>query len=287
VNDINQGNQGDRVAELLGGALQGRGADCLSHAALDRLALGEATASESSAASAHVASCARCTAACQRLAQDRASFLATANVNALAADALARAGSRATAPAGWRRLLPVFGVVAVAGVALLVAGPKQPVQDQGDAPAATGYARKGGNFGLSVYVLHREAGGPADATGQLHTGEPLHPGDRIRLQLTSQEAGYALVLGVDAAAKVSVYHPQASAAQPIAATSSGAGELLPQAIELDDTLGPETLVALRCKQPLPVSAAVAAARALGTAGGKAQLGLPCTEIRYVIEKVAP
>jgi hypothetical protein len=278
---MNQGNRGDEVRgdDPFAAALAGRGADCLSHAALDRLALGEATADEGVTARAHLQTCARCAATAARLEQDRTNFRETANLSALAADALARAQSAPVAVAPWRRLLPALGVVAVAATAMFVVGPKFQTQvPEEEAPEAAGFARKGGNFGVQVYVLHRETGG----TGQLHTGEPLHPGDQIRLQLDSSVPGYAVVLGLDAAGKVSVYHPQGSEAQAIAR------EPLPQAIELDGTLGTETLVALRCRDRLPVSTAVAAAQtAVRTGAVAAPLQLPCTEVRYVIEKVAP
>jgi hypothetical protein len=266
---------------VLGGKLAGKTPTCLSHGALDRLALGEATPAETGVAKAHLAACDRCAAAATALAADRDAFAREASLSALAADALARASTLAT-PARWRRWLPALGVVAAAAVAVVV------VRPQGRVTGDVGFQRKGNAFALSLYVLHAEA---AATTGQLHAGEPLHPGDRVRPALASPEAGFALVLGIDDAHAVTTYYPtdRAEAAPLPAIADRAQAEPVAGAIELDGTLGRETLVALRCREPVAVARAVAAVKT-AIAGGKplpGQLGLPCSEARYVIEKVAP
>ena len=271
-----------------------RSKDCLSHAALDRLALGEAGASESEAAQAHLAACKSCAELKAFLERDRASFLVEANIDALAADALARA-SQSGKPGGataawWQRLgAAVAGLAAVATVAVLLPrSVPSPDSTLAPTPRAGGMTAKGG-LGLTVYVLHTEAGPGLGAAagapeGTLHLGEPLHPGDRIRLQLAGRSEGlHALVLAVDQSARVSVYYAGAlGAAGP---------QLLPNAIELDATLGPETIVALSCRSPIAVDAALAAVQAgvtttgAGTSLRPGELGLPCEQARYVIKKV--
>jgi hypothetical protein len=324
---------GEDVENLFGQTHRRAGArlpNCLSQAALDRLALGETDPGEADRAHAHLAACKSCAEMKAFLERDRAAFLIEANVDALAADALARAslagsGSRsgdligAAAP-WWRRLLPGLTLLAAA-TATLVLLPRSGSRRATDEAAATNPAMtiKGG-FGLTVYVLHTEgtpaASEPAaDVRGGLHLGEALHPGDRIRLELSGADQGdrHPLVLAVDQGANVSVYFPppttpslSVSASSPRVAvmTTSGAGnpatgedrprapgQLLPTAIELDDTLGAETIIALACRAGVTVDDATNAIRAAvvttaaGTAVRAGDLGLPCQQARYLIKKV--
>ena len=264
----------------------GRTSACLSHAVLDQLALGELTGPAAAASEAHLAGCRACGDEKAALERDRATFLQQQNLGALAADALARASSRDEAePAWWRRLLParpstvgIAALGAVAAAALLVPRLLAPGIETGDTTA------KGG-LGLGVYVLHTEgSASPAgDATGALHMGEALHPGDRIRLQVQRRHAeGPLLVFGLDQSGKVSLYH---------AGRPGVPGGLLPEAIELDATLGAETLVALSCRgEVAPAVAMATIERAARTSGaevtlGGGDLGLPCEQARYVIKKV--
>jgi hypothetical protein len=251
--------------------------ECLSDLVLDQLILEEGSAEERARALAHLGACPACEGAREALAAERARFLTEANVPALAADALARAGNApAPGPArSWlRRLLGPLGLVAAAGVAAMLLFPGRP-----------GFTPKGG-FSLSAYVRHAEGA----AEGTLHTGEALHPGDRLRFQLGGAGEGYVAVVSVDAAAKISVYYPQGAGAAPW--KSGSAGEPLPSAVELDRTLGHEVIVAVRCASPFEVSALVASVRRSLNAGaaaadpGKAlrPLDLGCAEARYEITK---
>jgi hypothetical protein len=65
--------------------------------------------------------------------------------------------------------------------------------------------------------------------------------------------------------------------------SAGAAAPLPTAVELDDTLGDELLLAVRCADPLPLEEIVAAARK--GAGADGTIALPCAQARYRITKV--
>ncbi|HEY0706372.1 MAG TPA: zf-HC2 domain-containing protein [Polyangia bacterium] len=258
----------------------------MSHTRLDQLALGELSPAEATTAQAHLQSCAACSATNDALVADRQAFAAETNVGALAADALARAERGHEAPAPWwRRHWPVWAPagLALAGLVLVLA----PRGDRG-----ADEIRTKGAFGLSLYVLHTESGAVAtDGRGGLHLGEALHPGDQVRFGLrggvaktaAGSSAASTIVLGLEEAGKISVYHAaQASTERLTAAGSTAPEQLLPEAIELDQTLGNETLVALRCSANVTAADAVAAAQR--GAGGK--LGLPCDEVRYVIKKVA-
>jgi hypothetical protein len=261
----------------------GRGPDCLSHARLDQLALGELSNTEAAATRQHLAGCAACTEVAQALEQDRAGFVASVDIGARAADALARASlsSDKHKVPWWRRHWPVLAPAALAAAGLLlVLAPKSGERSTGDE------VRTKGTFGLSVYVLHAEAANAPQGAGEgtrggLHLGEALHAGDHVRFGLRGADAtGASFVLGVDDAGQVSVYHASASGAAPVA---SATGErLLPEAIELDATLGNETLIALRCRGAVDTADVAAAAKRRGSEGS---LGLPCDEARYVIKKV--
>jgi hypothetical protein len=267
-------------------AAAGRGPACLSHAALDRLALGEATADEAETARVHLAACAPCTNVQAQLAQDRSSFLAEANLRTLAADALARAEkSGLNQRPWWRRLVPALSLATAVG-ALALAAPSLLRHEE---PRLG--ARKGAG-GVSLYVLHTEPGatvsaGGTGAQGALHMGEVLHPGDRIRLALSpdSKKETHAIVLAREEAGAISIYHPAGDAAEPLAANPAGE-TLLPGAIELDGTVGKETLVALFCRKSVPVADAVAALKRSPSDLSEEALGLPCSAARYVITKVS-
>jgi hypothetical protein len=295
--------------------------DCLSHAQLDQLALGETEGAAREKAQAHLAACKSCVEMKAVLDHDRAAFLLEANVDALAADALARARLGDTAGGAvpwWRKVVPALTLLAAASAALVLM-PRSRSHDAG----TVGFTAKGG-FGVAVYVLHTEGAASAPAAnerGVLHLGEALHPGDRIRLQLSggadASENRHPMVLAVDQTARVSVYFPAQEPAPELSVTASSKGaavmarggaamdldpagadrerapgQLLPTAIELDDTLGRETIIALNCRAPVTLDMARTAVRdatvhgAAGTTVRAGDLGLACQQARYVIEKVA-
>jgi hypothetical protein len=269
----------------LDAARRRRGAACLSDLTLDRLALGEISDLQRAPLLAHLSACPACEGAQRALAAERDGFAREVDVPALAADALARA-ARAPAVSWLRRLrlaLTVTAAAAAAAAALLLV----PWPGGTLAPDPGQTLRRKGDLSLAVFVKHAEAEGD----GLLHMGEPLHPGDRLRFQVNSDRDGHLVVLSVDAAAKVSVFYPRSGES---AAVHAGGRGLLPDAIELDGTLGPEVIVALRCPSPLaPQLAAAAARRALDPrqvatrpAAALGPLDLGCAETRYELNKVA-
>jgi hypothetical protein len=259
---------------------------CLSNLALDRLAQGECSASEQEQARAHLNGCPGCAGAAAALADDRARFADEADVPALVRDAVARAQRSPAQPRWSRWLAPVFGVGLAAAGFLLLARNTDPGSD----------LRAKGGFSVELYVKHAE--GPVQ--GRLHAGEPLHPGDHVRVRLLNAPASsFVAVLAVDTRAAVSVYYPlQANAA----ALGDGANEPLPSAVELDGTLGGELLLAFSCPQALPVASLVAAVQQAVSAADPALLktdpaaalaaqpvqpvmDTPCAIARYKIEKL--
>lgn len=262
-----------RPLPSLEAARRRRGPECASDLLLDRLALGELAEAERHRLEGHLAACAACASAGAALAADRARFLAEANVGALAADALSRVAGR---PRGLRALLArlALPVTLAAGAAAALALWARP-----EATTRT----KGSPFSLALYVLHEGATG-----GVVHGGEPLHPGDRLQFRYNG-EAGHLAVVSIDAEAKVSLYYPPGPEAEAI---PSGHDVPLRSAVELDGTLGPELLIAVRCARPVPVARILEAAqrsleraRAAGVAPVEVgPLDLPCDEARHRLSK---
>jgi len=80
-------------------------------------------------------------------------------------------------------------------------------------------------------------------------GQVLQPGDVLRFTLSSALPSYAGVWGVDALGRVSPYQTSAQ----LALVPAGQGQALPEAAELDESLGPERLIAVVCSRPMPAS----------------------------------
>lgn len=249
---------------------------------------------ERAAVDAHLATCSACQQAAERLAADHAAFLAGAAIPTLAAAALEAAQVRPAEPMTWlRRLVPLGAGLGLAAAAVLLA------------PRPTDTRTKGG-FSLGAFVQRGLQGGlqhggqqgvqpDVSRPGERHAGEPLHPGDRLRLVVSTPAPGYLAVIGVDEARQVSVYYPQGERTAALPAVRDHA---LDSAIELDGTLGHETIIAVHCASALPVADVTRAARraldalpqgVAATERGKALervpvLDLPCVEARYELTK---
>jgi hypothetical protein len=78
-------------------------------------------------------------------------------------------------------------------------------------------------------------------------GARVAPRDVLRFTYTTQDARHIAVLSLDGAGVASVYVPEGATTRLLPA---GRGQALPDAIELDDTLGKETLFALFCTSQL-------------------------------------
>ena len=262
----------ENQALVLDAGRRQRSAECVSNLALDRYLLDELAPHERDRLTAHLGTCHTCSEVHASLAADRERFDSDAPVASLAADALARWTQRPRGGLGvWvRRLaLPVLALgVGAAGLVLWT-------------PAN----RTKGGFSLSPYVLHPERA----STGSLHSGEPLHPGDRLQFRYNGPRGGYLAVVAVDERGAISVYYPAGPTA---AAVDAGREVELRSAVELDGTLGREVVLGVRCDQPVAVSDVVRAAQnAVEAARAKGMsppdlgpLGLPCDEMRHRIAK---
>jgi hypothetical protein len=194
---------------------------CPSDLRFDALLAGELGAHARAALDTHVAGCARCRDRHAALAVERAAYLA------LHPRAELRI-AHAVAPRALRWPLPAALLGAAAAVALFVALPAVDPSDQ---------VRRKGAASIGFFV---ERGGTHERG---RAGQSVRPGDRIRFTYSSDRPAYLAILARDAAGTVSVYFPNGDAARYV---SEGYDRPLDSSVELDATLGPESVFALFC-----------------------------------------
>ncbi len=257
---------------------------CLSDLRLDQLLSGELDRVLARAAEAHCAECSLCRSRHRQLAQDRDSFVTAvppfeALMHRPPARQHADAASRAAAP----RWLGYAGGLAAAAVLALVIGLEQRGQGPVESPISgevepgeAGQTRTKGSGEALGFVVRR---GERVFVGE--PGQTLHPGDRLRFTLTSERAVYLGIWGIDARGLVSAYHPPGA---ELSRVPAGRRQALPNAVELDDTLGEERLVAVFCTSRVG-SAEVAAA--IQAAPGAPRLPKGCTHETLSIVKALP
>jgi hypothetical protein len=251
---------------------------CPSEFALERWRFGElAASSEEAALVAHVQGCASC--------RERQAELANAVAPTLDGEALwARAAELGVVGRPSRPSRQLLGSLrwAVAGLAsaalvtvVALAWPR----------ATPEVLLKGSAWRLGVIAKSRDG-----SVYRVDPGAPLSPGDRLRFEITTDwpKASIALVM-LDSAGKVSLLSP---AGGQTLAIEGGKRMLLDDAVRLDGALGPERIVLVGCKEPVPVSQIDSAAtRALAQAQGDprkvAGLGTGCHEESFWINKVTP
>jgi hypothetical protein len=242
---------------------------CPSRFTLDRFRTHELGAAAATAVQGHLQACRSCIGALGTLEQP---------APAIDLDQIWRAAER---PSYLRALLsrvswPGLGAVAaVAATVVLWVGAER-------LPETTS---KGGPWTLSV--IARLPGGEVQ---RIDPGGALRPGDRLRFEVsTSWSRGQVALVSLDSGGRVSPLVPAGGQTVPVA---GGRRVLLEGAVELDQALGPERVLLVGCRQPLPVAAVLEAARAaLATAGGDPRrvsaLGLGCHEESFWINKVRP
>ena len=108
-----------------------------------------------------------------------------------------------------------------------------------------------GSVVLGLYRKEGNSGVPVPP------GSTLAPQDVLRFEVKAAASGFVAVLSRDGRGTASVYHPFAGEE---AAAYDATQPVLPDAIELDDTLGHEDVYALYSPQPFELMWAVQALR---------------------------
>ncbi len=211
----------------------------ISELTLDRWDLDELTALEEAGLEAHLAQCEACRLQRQTVASfDAATHLAppsrTPRTVPLPATTRRRARAGGRAQSLWMAGAAVL--TAAAAVALFVV-PTQPSLPEDD-----GIRRKGTGMDLEVFVDREDR-------LSLSPGDTVHPGERLGFRVHVRDAGHIMIVGIDQSREPYLCYPQHSGGAAVATDSmTRAGELT-DAVELDEVLGQETLLLVRCDAP--------------------------------------
>lgn len=222
-------------------------ASCLSELRLDRWLAGELTGPTRDEVESHVRGCRHCAARRDARRLEQRQFQETAPplpfqarpAAAPVQDAAAVGRKRTRFVASKRALLGGAAGLAVALAAAFILVPWALSPCCGETVQVKGR----GSRRMRFFVQDGVAGTVREGA----FGETVHPGDRIRFAFDPGALGdrRVAILSRDAAGKASVYFPDG--AQQIATPPpSSAGGLVASSVQLDDTLGPETLYALYC-----------------------------------------
>ena len=209
----------------------------LSSESTDLLMLAALKPTDAQAAHAHLETCAQCTAQWATLQEDKARFEQFVMPRTLPKieAALVPVPWAQQLLARWKMLIPVASLAGVVAIAL-------GVMAQPSAPEPAAYV---GIKGAAVPTVQVVAQRPSVGQFPVKAGTALKPQDRIRFVVEPATANYLLIASQDAAGVFTVYHPFGGSQSTKATT----GEL-PGSVELDATVGPETLVAVFSLAPV-------------------------------------
>jgi hypothetical protein len=213
--------------------LRASGPECPSDFALDRFVAGELKKEDAAKLEAHAAGCELCT---NRLEEGRAGFDAIPQIDPRRMLARIRAGASDPArdSAGervmsWlRRLLAPMALAGAAAALFLVA--RKPAE-------ITTTRLKGG----PVLHVYRQVG---DHSEEAISGARFQRGDRLRFAVDLPAAGALRIVGVEASGTLYTAWPMEQGTR--SEQKAGVGVELPGAVELDATVGRETLYAVLC-----------------------------------------
>ena len=140
---------------------------------------------------------------------------------------------------------PFLVPVMVGAAALIVYVTRAPEAPHGASPQAIEQADLGGVRikGQAIFEVYRARAGQIDTPS---TGSSFKAGDRIRFSIKTQNKSFVMILGREASQTVYTAFPMDSEqAQPVEIGRTD----LPGSLELDDSVGKETLAAVICKKP--------------------------------------
>lgn len=256
---------------------------CASDLRLDRLLAGELAPSEVRALEAHLVACAACAARRRELAAAHSAFPHEAGafeaLGAAMTERPPRSEARGAPRSGSRQratvLRRVWAAAAIAAALGLGVSLVLRLMLDVERPVATleGGTRTKGEPLPSLRLLVRRAGD----VFVLRPGEPLHPGDALRFELAASAAGHVAIVARDAVGAVGVYHGWA----PV---DAGEGQLLPGAVELDESLGRERIYAVWCARRVSLDGLMEAVR---RAPEQPELPAGCVVAPHVVDKERP
>jgi hypothetical protein len=242
----------------------------LSELAMERVLAGEV---ESPPVLEHLAACAACRERREQRTSADARFRAAPQFSERV-EAIVAAARRDARGRTWRRAAGVAMACAAVVVATIVI--RKP-----DGSETT--RRKGG---ASMAIVLRDDHG---RLAPLATGDLARPGDAIRFQVTSPGRAHVVVLAFDRQ-QVSVYAPQPGAGDSVP-LEPGHTTTLDGSIVLDDTLGPERVIAVLCARPRPLAEVVAEATGAFERAGRdptrVDHATACDEVHVDYLKVSP
>ncbi len=254
--------------------------ECPSEAVLDAIELREEVGA---AQRAHVEGCEICRA---RIAERHAAFdaldkaalvrsLHTKLAGVEAVNLAAETGNSA-APFGARKRGSFWGwltggisaaALATIALAVITRGPN----DLGGSGEDSDLRSKG-SIGLSVFVEH---GGIVERAAP---GADFRPGDRLRFEVDLPRDAHVMIVGVEADGRLYNSYPTTQSPAGSERLSRGPDQVLPGAVELDETLGREVLYLVACDHAF-------ASGELSQAGGKLQVPAGCEATPFVLKKV--
>jgi hypothetical protein len=220
----------------------------VSALAMERWVAGELELPDVRTATEHVVECGACRERYERLMVEDARFIASPQL-ASRVDSIVVAALREARARTRRRTAGALMACATLAVAFVVMSHHE--RSRADEPASA--ARRKGGTSMAIVLQ--------DARGRVATladGDLARPGDAIRFQVTTGAAADLVVLAFDRR-QVSVYAPQPGAGEAVR-LEPGRVVTLDGSIVLDDTLGPERVVAVFCAHPRALDELLAEAR---------------------------
>lgn len=225
--------------------------ECPSDLALDALAVGECSPSQSQVIQKHIAQCQACAARWELREQGMAAF-PSVNRDAMVAKLhqLTAQFEPQPEPSFWEQVRSVFQQPAVLGTSMAMAAiimmlvvkpnPEGPITDL----EADTIRPKGSSF--TVFKSSN------DSVEILANGGKVQIGDKLRFKIEPREGIDVMVVGQEANGNIYMAFPVdgSEASRPSTASVQG---ILPGAIELDQSVGREKLYLISCKHPFGLS----------------------------------